>query len=1032
MGWMRPAVLGITALMCMASHAALVAEYRFEETSYNGAAGEVIDSSGNGNHGTMVGGVTSDASGKVCRAMFVPRNQNSSIQALNTGLDVNTIGNRGTISFWYKSVKTGSEHRMLFDASPSAAGRFYLYRDDDDSGVDLNFHASDGGGTLRNVDKLNAVSDQVWAHIAVTWVFTSGSSASRMRVYVNGALDDSQSFTVSSGALNSAIGNLFFGDQASSTYYAEAQNSAYGYFDQIRIYNHEQTASEVSADMSASPPCSNLHHLAITTASSSIGVGASTIFTVTACADAACTALYTGGVSGTVSLTGTGMGTTYTKGPAFTIASGSSSTTVVASASPTGTLNVSASSISPSPVSSPAVYCGFGVAATGTSSCALPVTAALHHLELSSDSSSGLTCAPSTFKIKACQDASCATLYTGGITGNLVLAGSGMTANYPSGSGFTIASGSSSTTVQAQVTTVGSLTASLSSLSLTPSGSPQFYCGMGTAASSAGSCAYSTAGAALLLSAPNHVSEAASTLNVSAVRSSDSAPGVCVPAFASVNKSVTLKCAYANPATGSLPVRVGGTALNAAANTAAACDTGGRSVSLSFNATGTATAALQYADVGQVTVSGSYTGSGPEAGLSMTGSTSFTALPASLEISSVTAAPIKAGNSFGATVTVRNAAGNAVPNFGKESVPATVAISFARTKPTPGFDGAFNGFLGAFSAGTASATNLAWTEVGHGDLTATLTGGTYLGVSKALSTSAAVGAFIPHHFTVVSPDACGDFTFSGQPFGVTVTALNAANAITRNYDGTGGMTPLQASDVNLAVVANSAGTGGAPANATVAAARFSQGVATWAASSASPKFTFTDKTGVPTTISLRATGSHGVSSSGYQEGQVNLRSGRLKVFNKFGSERQSLEVDVQSQYWTGRAWVINAKDSCTTVIKEAMALSNYQDNRGVASAAWSTAPKDPLAISGGKGKITFLAPSPTKSGSVDLALNLGNTAADQSCLGTHPGTTAANRDWLRGQNGSCAASHDRDPSARLTFGIYSPETVKTIHARELF
>ena len=35
----------------------------------------------------------------------------------------------------------------------------------------------------------------------------------------------------------------------------------------------------------------------------------------------------------------------------------------------------------------------------------------------------------------------------------------------------------------------------------------------------------------------------------------------CTPAFASVSKPVTLSCSYANPTSGTLPVRVGGTPL---------------------------------------------------------------------------------------------------------------------------------------------------------------------------------------------------------------------------------------------------------------------------------------------------------------------------------------------------------------------------------------------------------------------------------------------------------------------------------------
>ena len=81
------------------------------------------------------------------------------------------------------------------------------------------------------------------------------------------------------------------------------------------------------------------------------------------------------------------------------------------------------------------------------------------------------------------------------------------------------------------------------------------------------------------------------------------------------------------------------------------------------------------------------------------------------------------------------------------------------------------------------------------------------------------------------------------------------------------------------------------------------------------------------------------------------------------------------------------------------------------------------------------APSPSATGSVDIALNLGATAADQSCLATHPASTGAALPWLRAPQGSangCAAAWDRDPAARASFGIYSPETRKTLHVREIF
>jgi MSHA biogenesis protein MshQ len=39
--------------------------------------------------------------------------------------------------------------------------------------------------------------------------------------------------------------------------------------------------------------------------------------------------------------------------------------------------------------------------------------------------------------------------------------------------------------------------------------------------------------------------------------------------------------------------------------------------------------------------------------------------------------------------------------------------------------------------------------------------------------------------------------------------------------------------------------------------------------------------------------------------------------------------------------------------------------------------------------------------------------------------------WLRSLNG-CANDYSRDPSARATFGVFSPESKATIHVRELF
>ncbi len=84
-------------------------------------------------------------------------------------------------------------------------------------------------------------------------------------------------------------------------------------------------------------------------------------------------------------------------------------------------------------------------------------------------------------------------------------------------------------------------------------------------------------------------------------------------------------------------------------------------------------------------------------------------------------------------------------------------------------------------------------------------------------------------------------------------------------------------------------------------------------------------------------------------------------------------------------------------------------------------------------------PSQVATGRVGVAINVGFATADQSCLSRPPpATTGLALPWLRSQNGSLCldgtarpAFYDRDPSARARFGIYAPETARTIHMREL-
>jgi MSHA biogenesis protein MshQ len=657
-----------------------------------------------------------------------------------------------------------------------------------------------------------------------------------------------------------------------------------------------------------------------------------------------------------------------------------------------------------------------------THACTVPPA----KLEIRHASGSGLTCTPSTLTVAACQDPSCTIAYTAGVTGTLTASGSGITVNWPSGASFSIPAGSSTATLPVQVATAGSVVFGSSGVS--PSPLLVTACNFGSPA-----CTFTAADSGLLFDVPHHRSETSQSFTVTAVRKADNA-AVCVPAFANVSRSVNFTCSYQDPASGTRAVRIGSQALNSGNNAAAACDASGQAVSLAFNASGVATAALAYADAGQMRIDARYNGtSSGEVGLVMNSNDAFIAAPSSFGFSAITAAPIRAGTAFSATVSALNAAGTVTPNFGRETAAATATLSFTRREPTGSGarDGAFSGSLPAFSGGAATAVNLKWSEVGKGDLAATLAGGGYLGSGLAVSgntgSAGAVGRFIPNHFVVDATPFCGPFTYAGQPLALRITAMNGDSPAVRtdNYDGSAATTPNQAKALTLAddpVLGVGAWSGSA-----VAASAFTAGAATVTSAS----YAFTTKLTAAQDLYVRATDTDAV--TGKAASRVSLRSGRLRLSNAFGSEKSPLAVPVQAQYWSGKTWLAHTDDACTAVPAAAIVRAAYLDGRGAGTTGWTVTPSA-FTISGGNANLMLSAPTGGATGSVDLALNLGPVAGgtDQSCLASHPTSTGAGLPWLRSQNGSCAATWDRDPSARASFGIYSPETRKTVHVRELF
>jgi MSHA biogenesis protein MshQ len=131
-----------------------------------------------------------------------------------------------------------------------------------------------------------------------------------------------------------------------------------------------------------------------------------------------------------------------------------------------------------------------------------------------------------------------------------------------------------------------------------------------------------------------------------------------------------------------------------------------------------------------------------------------------------------------------------------------------------------------------------------------------------------------------------------------------------------------------------------------------------------------------------------------------VRYGRLKISNAYGSELLGLPVPLLVQYWNGTGWVTNTDDNLT-------ALATPANGSGLvfhlASSGSTTATlNNPLA--NGDAGLTLTKPGSGHAGYVDI------TIASPAWL---------DYDWK--------GAGDTDPTARATFGIYKS---KWIYLRE--
>ncbi|CAD5370283.1 conserved exported hypothetical protein [Rubrivivax sp. A210] len=704
------------------------------------------------------------------------------------------------------------------------------------------------------------------------------------------------------------------------------------------------------------------------------------------------------------------------------------------------------------------------------------------HYELVLPSAS-LACLPSTVTVTACADTSspCSNAFVGA-------AGSTVTLSTSAGSlGATTlsldASGSASTTLSHGSAADGAtVSVTLGGEALTASNARR-CCANGVSCSAANSCSttFSTAGfivattSGLAATIPAQTAGTDSLPYLLRAVKTGTTTEACEAALTGAT-TVDWAAQCNNPSTCASGNRM---TLTGSAATAIAANPGSgvssrTAVNMVFDASGGAPFSFNYADVGQVTLSASKTVNGATLAGS---SNAFVVKPAGFAISAVqqAASPnlanpgavsaagakfVKAGEAFGATVTARTSSGATAPNFGRETSPEGVLLTPTLVLPAGGTAGTLANATvagGSFAAGVATVANLAYSEVGIVTLTPSVADGSYLGAGAVSGTASGnVGRFVPARFALAATSvthraglACtpaASATHLGENFtlGFTLTAQSLAGATTQNYLGSfARLDPAAAAGYNLVGL-------GASTAFTVASGRLAVGSASgsWvngvaavtltanATRATAPDGPFVAAFGIAPVdadgVAMAAFDMAGTAGGALDRSRVatvNLRFGRLRLGNATGAADRPLALPVTAQYWSGSAWDTDTLDSCTTVPVAAVSLGNLRRTLSAADAA----PTAAIALAAGIGSLRLAAPGGGRSGTVDVALSLGSTATDASCLQSwtpvRVASAGANLDYLRG--GWCGSGQDKDTAARASFGL--PRTQgHLLHRRESF
>lgn len=244
------------------------AEYRFDESVWLGVAGEIKDTSGNGQNASRVGLATSVApgffpGGKLCRGgSFTGNTLNTTIDAVATPL---VPGNQGSVDFWFTSnVIWNSAAAMLLDATSVANRPFFLMKS---AAGALTFVVTDSAGTsVTATAPAQTFALNEWHHVGIAWNVRAGTNQTALQIFLDGALQNGVPTRGTTNGFMPGLSSIYVGDNRTLgvTPVGGTPNGANGSIDEVYVYAVEISAPQELADKKLTrATCTALDHFHI-------------------------------------------------------------------------------------------------------------------------------------------------------------------------------------------------------------------------------------------------------------------------------------------------------------------------------------------------------------------------------------------------------------------------------------------------------------------------------------------------------------------------------------------------------------------------------------------------------------------------------------------------------------------------------------------------------------------------------------------------------------------------------------------------